>query len=811
MINKIDENKRSDFIFQSFSNLNGQRIVSIALPFLALNSKTAALSSFGVGFYQCYTLWNTTPDKTTTGSKWGDAALLVTTATLGYFFPVHQLIFSNGVFFATHLYKLIIKRENTALQIIHQAIHVSSIYYGTPALIVLSLVSQASSEFIQACQQHKDRKYPEMIASCTLAALRLYKASSYLPKDFVFTNAKEADLPPSIKQEEQEVPIPVIEEDQTAEIIAPPQQPLKKLIKQEEQEIPVIEEGQTVAAAASPQQETPQPPLKKLTQDDWDNLRYKLPGHTYGRFQDAMQVPVTNFAVFLNKEGFLTEIEGLEIKDFDFNNCLLQDIKFKHCEFSYSRFSDCSFSQVTAEGCNFKKSCWENSLIQNSIFTDSSFEKAYFKFSSFKNSLFTGCDFYSSTTYKSFYENMTLAGCGLMQSNWTGTSFDQVVLQEAKLTESSFLQASVKNSRLIDCDLKDALLLDAKEGFEITGGTPHEITKPIVALGWHFGGSGAYTSLIRKALRDNDSLVLLYEQKTIKQSFFNNSLLNSEVREALEKALPSQQSIGQQLVENALPNSEIDQLNQTAKEILKYASGLIIPGGEDIEPFFYDCTVKQGEFKYRTVLELALLAEANRQKIPTMGICRGAQIINVFFGGTLLEDVDGQHGVHQLEWTKSSQRENLRNILPEEFNALSMHHQAVDQVGKGLNVVLKLGQIPKILLSDDGNFIASQVHPEDYIDEQKVIAASLKMERLTKEDFDTIKKINSSFRENAQALQNQYPASTLAAHRYFEVIDKSILEITKTLDYVISNKNIYRFFLDKVERFRNQTHLQSSA
>jgi len=189
----IDANKRSDFIFKNFSDLNAQRIISIALPFLALNSKTAAISSVGVGVYQCYTLWNTTPDKTTTGRKWADAALLVSSAALGSLFPKHQLIFSNAVFFSTHLYKLLASdnRPTTLLQIIHQAIHLSSIYHKTPVWIVLSLLSQATQELTQAYKQGKENKIPEMIASFLLAAIRLHKASSYLPSDFGLLKTKQ--------------------------------------------------------------------------------------------------------------------------------------------------------------------------------------------------------------------------------------------------------------------------------------------------------------------------------------------------------------------------------------------------------------------------------------------------------------------------------------------------------------------------------------------------------------------------------------------------------------------------------------------
>src|ERR1700681_922647 len=94
----IEPNNRLNLIIKSFADLNSQRIVIIALPFLALNPTTALLSSIG---YQGYTLWNTTADQTTTGNKWTEAALLVGDKALKVLFPVPHLVLSNGRSFAS--------------------------------------------------------------------------------------------------------------------------------------------------------------------------------------------------------------------------------------------------------------------------------------------------------------------------------------------------------------------------------------------------------------------------------------------------------------------------------------------------------------------------------------------------------------------------------------------------------------------------------------------------------------------------------------------------------------------------------------
>ena len=114
-------------------------------------------------------------------------------------------------------------------------------------------------------------------------------------------------------------------------------------------------------------------------------------------------------------------------------------------------------------------------------------------------------------------------------------------------------------------------------------------------------------------------------------------------------------------------------------------------------------------------MEFALISLANTLKIPTMGTCRGSQLINVFFGGTLKQHVEDQMGIFQQpEITDSSRKEWAIKFFGDAFFGLSAHHQASDKIGEGLEVVLKVGDIPKLIMSLDGNFIASQIHPEIY-------------------------------------------------------------------------------------------------
>lgn len=192
-------NNRPNLILKSFADLNAQRIVLIALPFLAFNPTTALVSAIGIGCYQGYTLWTSTADKTTTGNKWTEAALLVSSTALSYFCPLAQVVLSNGVSFAVSGYRLWtadnwLNRGQILLQVSHQSVHLASMYYGTAGWMGASLLAQAGSELVQACTASIKDQTPEMIAFFILAAIRIKKAASYLPDDFAWTRAQRQQI-----------------------------------------------------------------------------------------------------------------------------------------------------------------------------------------------------------------------------------------------------------------------------------------------------------------------------------------------------------------------------------------------------------------------------------------------------------------------------------------------------------------------------------------------------------------------------------------------------------------------------------------
>ncbi|MEA4912647.1 MAG: gamma-glutamyl-gamma-aminobutyrate hydrolase family protein [Oscillospiraceae bacterium] len=157
--------------------------------------------------------------------------------------------------------------------------------------------------------------------------------------------------------------------------------------------------------------------------------------------------------------------------------------------------------------------------------------------------------------------------------------------------------------------------------------------------------------------------------------------------------------------------------------------GFLFPGGDDVDPARY------GEEKRaccgavaaaRDAFELPLLSAVLREKKPALGICRGAQIINVALGGTLFQDirVDTGRSFNHFDVPKMARRAHDVTVTPDTLLASvvgagtlpvnSMHHQAVDRVAAPLRVsAVSFDGLAEALEAPEYPFLLCvQWHPE---------------------------------------------------------------------------------------------------
>ena len=117
---------------------------------------------------------------------------------------------------------------------------------------------------------------------------------------------------------------------------------------------------------------------------------------------------------------------------------------------------------------------------------------------------------------------------------------------------------------------------------------------------------------------------------------------------------------------------------------------LLLPGGGDISPCFYGQETNEAMDidEARDTYEFSLFRHFFSAGKPILGICRGAQVINVALGGTLFQHIAGHSqidGVDSIHFVHASDTA-LRALYGDRFPVNSAHHQAVDRPGRELHV-----------------------------------------------------------------------------------------------------------------------------
>ncbi len=163
--------------------------------------------------------------------------------------------------------------------------------------------------------------------------------------------------------------------------------------------------------------------------------------------------------------------------------------------------------------------------------------------------------------------------------------------------------------------------------------------------------------------------------------------------------------------------------------LLKACHGLVLTGGEDVDPRRYgeDPIEALGSvLPERDAMETAALTMALERDLPVLGICRGCQVLNVFYGGTLYQDLPTQlpaAGTHEQDAPWGERAHGVR-VEPgsrldeivggQDLRINSFHHQAIKDLGHGLEVaaVADDGVIEAVEAEDRSWVIGVQWHPE---------------------------------------------------------------------------------------------------
>lgn len=166
------------------------------------------------------------------------------------------------------------------------------------------------------------------------------------------------------------------------------------------------------------------------------------------------------------------------------------------------------------------------------------------------------------------------------------------------------------------------------------------------------------------------------------------------------------------------------------ESIAEKIDGLILSGGPDILPLLYDTSIHIGCKKIvaeRDRFELELLNKVLEKKKPVLGICKGCHMLNIYFGGTLYQDIYSDNltniahsgstlapyePCHSVRFEKSNV---FNSIFGDELYVNSFHHQAIKVIGKGLRAVgwsTEDNLIEAIVHESNESVLGVQWHPE---------------------------------------------------------------------------------------------------
>ena len=173
---------------------------------------------------------------------------------------------------------------------------------------------------------------------------------------------------------------------------------------------------------------------------------------------------------------------------------------------------------------------------------------------------------------------------------------------------------------------------------------------------------------------------------------------------------------------DALKENDIEVIATLDVDEAIKCDGLLLPGGGDIDPVYYGEEMNGSDEPDRELdkAQRDILDAFVKAKKPILGICRGMQLINIYFGGSLYQDL-GTRDIHtrkndndSIHSVKSVEEGNLfEKFYGKTFNINSAHHQGAKKLGKGLKEVLRSEDgVCEAVIHEELPIIATQFHPE---------------------------------------------------------------------------------------------------
>lgn len=412
----------------------------------------------------------------------------------------------------------------------------------------------------------------------------------------------------------------------------------------------------------------------------------------------------------LKENGFSNTILNMSFEN-ELSNFDLSDITFTECHFDLPFFDE--LKNVTFKNCCIEYARFENIRLENCNFINSEIQEAVFTSSTIENSTFESCN---------------INCCSFEDSTLTKTSFIK-----CDLPGTHFLEAQISFSNINLCNLTNTVFFDQTPNFSIDQESlaTLKLTKLLTVFPYntHLRGRSAPKAFMKLLFNSNSIPIHITTHPTCVSS----SLLDKEMQRALKIAGPydpTQDSIPQRLIKIIKENPELypqaTRLFRKISFLAEFTDSFYLGGGVDIRAELYGespepNTDPDPDFRY-ALLEIGIINEVFNKGIPLLGICRGFQIVNIYFGGKLVQKVEGHNDViHRLDMVPRKINGLYANafqgfIIP--FLSVSYHHQAITIKNRATNTIKPTATykgVVKVSETIEGGTVPAlllQIHPE---------------------------------------------------------------------------------------------------
>ena len=168
---------------------------------------------------------------------------------------------------------------------------------------------------------------------------------------------------------------------------------------------------------------------------------------------------------------------------------------------------------------------------------------------------------------------------------------------------------------------------------------------------------------------------------------------------------------------------------EMADALISCVDGLLMTGGEDVAPAYYGEDILNetvGINAPRDTTDMLLLAAARKRGLPVLGVCRGEQVANVFYGGSLWQDLPSQVGneiTHRQKepanvgthWVYIEKGSHLHSLMKvDSIMVNTFHHQAVKRLADGFTVNARAAD-GVIEGYEKSGILCVQFHPEGFV------------------------------------------------------------------------------------------------